>query len=60
MTKDEALAYCHRHREEYVRGFDSVDDGIRQFNCLVELIECGDVDPNGLADYGMSFDDKEE
>lgn len=28
-----------KHREEYIRGFDNVDEGIRSFDCLVALVE---------------------
>ena len=53
-TKEEALAFCYKHRDDYIKSFDSVDEGIRQFDCLVDNIESGITKPEEMADYGMS------
>jgi hypothetical protein len=53
MTKSEALDYCYDHRDEFIRGFDSVDEGIDQFNCLITILESGTIDPDEIFDYGM-------
>ena len=35
------LDVLYKHRNEFIREFDSIDDGIRQFDCLVSLVEDG-------------------
>ena len=55
MTKEEAINYCYKHREEYIRDFDSVDEGIRQFDCLISILESGTITPDQLPEYGMEY-----
>lgn len=57
MTQKEAVAYLHRHRDEFIRGFDDISDGIEQFDCLVVLIETGSppMSPTRLPEHGFEF-----
>ena len=58
MTKSEALEYCWEHRNEFIRDSESVDEGIRQFDCLISLLEYGTISPDEIGDYGMEgFED---
>ncbi len=57
MDKEQALAFCYRNRDEYIKGFERVDEGLRQFDCLVALLEDGTVTPDQLGDYGMSTEE---
>jgi hypothetical protein len=63
MTKEEALEYCYKHRGEFVNSFSNDgsrgEDGNRQFDCLIECIESGTIEPHELSDYGMDFDSPE-
>ena len=56
MTRSEALEYCYRNKDEYIRGFDRIDEGVRQFDCLISIVEDGTCNPEDLADYGMEFE----
>lgn len=55
MTIKEALDYCYKHRDEYIKDFDSVDDGVRQFDCLIVIVEDGTIKPEQLSEYGMDY-----
>lgn len=46
------------HREEYVRGFDSVSEGIRAWGCLEALVLDGTVRDFELVDYGIHLDEE--
>lgn len=57
MTKEEALEYCYKHRDQYIRDADSINEGIRQFDCLISILEDGTIKPEQLPEYGMEYDD---
>lgn len=54
MTQKEAVAYLHRHRDEFICG---ISDGVEQFDCLVELIGTGSppMSPTRLPEHGFEF-----
>lgn len=53
MTKEQALEYLSEHRDAYIRGFDSIDEGVRAYDCLVVIVEDGVVKPSQLPEYGV-------
>ena len=56
MTTSDLLSYCYANREEYIRSFDSINEGVRLYDCLVDLVEDGTVSSmEELADYGMEL-----
>jgi len=55
MTKEEAIAYCYENKDEYVKDFESVDEGIRAFNCLISILQDELIQPNQLKEYGMEY-----
>ena len=55
MTKKEAIDYCYKHKDEFIKDFDSIDEGVRQFDCLIEIVNSGTIKPNEIADYGMEY-----
>ncbi len=55
LTKAEALDYCYKHKNEYIKDFDSVSEGIRAFDCLIEILESGTIKPSQLPEYGMDY-----
>jgi len=56
MTKEEAIEYCYKHRNEYLRdAYGCGEDGIEQFDCLVSCLESGHIKPDELAKYGMEY-----
>ena len=59
MTTQEAIEYCYRHKDDYIRSFDQIDEGMRQFECLIPLVEDGTVKPEALPDYGMDYPEEE-
>ena len=55
MTRDEAIQYCYQHKDDYIRDFDSVSEGVRQFDCLIAILEYGTIKPTDLPQYGMDY-----
>ena len=56
MTKEEAIRYCHQHRDAYVAELITAgEDGVEQFECLVGCIAYGSIKPEELEDYGMDY-----
>jgi len=45
----------HAYKEEYVRGFDTVAQGIRGWDCLVDLAESGEVHEGNIEKYGIDL-----
>jgi hypothetical protein len=56
MSKDDAIAYCTRHRDRYVRGFGNLSEGARSYKCLLMLLESETIKPQHLPVYGMDLD----
>jgi len=56
MTKEEAINYCLKHRNEFLaEAYESGEDGLGQYECLISCLEEGRIDPEELVDYGMDF-----
>lgn len=54
VSKETALKFCYQKREDYVRGFDSIDEGIRAFDCLISILESDTIKVSDLPEYGIS------
>lgn len=52
---NELAAKIYPYREEYIRDFESINMGIRQWNCLYDLVQSGDVKEDQLIDYGIDL-----
>jgi hypothetical protein len=50
MTVEEALDYCEKHKREFI-----AENDVREYDCLVLLIELGDIKPDDLPSYGMDY-----
>lgn len=56
MTKEEAIEYCYKHENEFKRDcYSAEENGEEQFECLISCLESGDIKPDELADYGMTY-----
>ena len=57
MTVEQAIEYCYKHEDQYVRdpGAGSVSEAQRRFDCLISCLETGAIKPEELADYGMDY-----
>ena len=55
MTVDEAVDYCYKHKDEYIRDFNKISEGIRSFDCLIVILEEGTIKPTDLPAYGMNY-----
>ena len=53
MTKEEALIYCWEHEEEYIRDIGS--GGREEFDCMIALLEDGNIKPSELPSFGMDY-----
>jgi hypothetical protein len=55
MTKDEALEYCYKHEDKFVSACN--EDGQRQFDCLIEILDSETIKPEQITLYGMNFEE---
>jgi len=44
------------HKDDYIRGFDKISEGIRQWECLEELCLTGTVTTENIGQYGIELD----
>lgn len=59
MTKEQSIDYCYKHKNDYVKSMDDVEEGLRQFECLIAILEDGTIEPSELPAYGMEFGEPE-
>jgi hypothetical protein len=45
----------YKYKEEYIRGFPTISEGIRQWDCLIDLVEDSYVLEKDLIDYGIDL-----
>lgn len=43
------------HKDDYIRGFDRISEGIRQWECLEELCLIGTVTAENIGQYGIEI-----
>lgn len=56
MNKEEAIAYCYKHANEYKRDvYAAGGNGEREFDCLISILEEDVITPEQLKDYGMNY-----
>lgn len=56
MTQGEAIDYCYKHANEYkAEMYECGENGERQFDCLISILEDGTITPSDLPEYGMNF-----
>lgn len=61
MNKEDALDYCHQHKSKFKsEAYAEKEDGTEQYDCLISCLESGEIQPNQLSDYGMSYPDDEK
>ena len=58
MSKEEALSYCYKHRNQYISDlYAAGEDGVEQFDCLIGILESGTIKPSELPEYGMDYEE---
>ncbi|MDD4779113.1 MAG: hypothetical protein PHT02_00720 [Tissierellia bacterium] len=56
MNKEEAINYCYLHKNEYLSDLYAYgENGERQFECLIAILEDGTIEPKELKKYGMDY-----
>lgn len=56
MTVEEAIQYCYKYANDYkAEMYECGEDGERAFECLIEILENGTIQPKDLPDYGMNY-----
>lgn len=56
MNKKEALEYCFKHRNQFIKDkFRAGENGTIEFNYLIIILKGGIINPNKLKDYGMNY-----
>jgi hypothetical protein len=46
----------HPLRDEYIRDSNSINEGIREWDCLISLVEDGTITESQLIDYGIDLE----
>lgn len=66
-TKDQERAEWEKlaekvypYKDEYIRSSETVSEGVRQWDCLIDLIETGYVKEDQLIDYGIDLSQSPE
>ena len=54
VSKAEAIAYCHAHRERFIELAPNAKDGEAEFNFLIDGLASGEFEAADVTDYGMS------
>ena len=49
------LSQVYKFKDDYIRGFDSISEGVRSWDCLEALIEDGTVNKLNIAEYGITL-----
>lgn len=52
---EELANRVYKYKEEYIRGFSKVSEGIRDWDCLIDLIEDSYVLEENLIEYGIDL-----
>ena len=56
MTKSEALEYCYKNESKIeAEMYECGENGERQFECLVEILESKVIHPIDLPSYGTDY-----
>ena len=56
MTKKEAIDYCYKHENQFKSDMYKInEDGEEQFECLITILETGNIEPKDLPNYGMDY-----
>lgn len=57
MTKEELVEWVERddNANDYINGFDNKREGVRNYECLVGLVEDGYITINNLEEYGFKM-----
>jgi hypothetical protein len=56
MTKEEAIKYCYEHEKEFKRDMYACgENGERQFECLIGILEYETITPEQLKEFGMNY-----
>ena len=56
MDKKDAISYCYSHKDEYIRGFENINEGIEAFDCLIVILEEKTIKPEQLPENGMDIE----
>lgn len=51
--KAKLLEALYNHENDFIGSFTNKREGVRQFDCLIYLVEEGSVDENNIFDYGF-------
>lgn len=54
-TANDLADKVYPYKDEYIRGFESISEGVRQWDCLYDLIETGYVVEDQLPEYGIDL-----
>lgn len=53
---EQLLEKIYPQKDEYIRSFDSISEGVRAWECLVSIVEDGTIQLKDLPEYGIDID----
>lgn len=53
---EKLLAKIYPQKDEYIRSFEKISEGVRAWDCLVDLVEDGTITLEGLPEYGIDIE----
>lgn len=53
---EKLLAKIYPQKDEYIRSFEKISEGVRAWDCLVDLVEDGTITLEGLQEYGIEIE----
>lgn len=55
VSKEEAIDFCYKNKDKYISDCgDGIEEGTRQFDCLITILEEETISPSAIPEYGMS------
>lgn len=53
---EQLLKHIYPQKDEYIRSFETISEGVRAWECLVSIVEDGTVQLKDLSEYGIDID----
>ena len=53
---EQLLEKIYPQKDEYIRSFDSISEGVRAWECLVAIVQDGTIGLKDLPEYGIDID----
>lgn len=55
-SSEQLLEKIYPQKDDYIRSFETISEGVRAWECLVSIVEDGTIGLNDLPEYGIDID----